>query len=98
MKKLTTQDIDLFVAGMNAELLQYVEDIPGEARAERINNEEPTPIEIREVCSSFFQQHYQDVLFGGDESGAENYFTWALLSCSDVMDAFSQRSQCHIFY
>jgi hypothetical protein len=29
MKKLTAQDIDLFVAGMNAEILQYVEDIPG---------------------------------------------------------------------
>lgn len=38
MKKLTTQDIDLFLAGMNAEILQYVEDIPGEARLERLNN------------------------------------------------------------
>ncbi len=44
MKKITTQDIDLFVAGINAEILQYVEDIPGEARTERLNNEEPTPI------------------------------------------------------
>ena len=84
MKKLTTQDIDLFVAGMNAELLQYVEDIPGEARAERLNNEEPTSIEIREVCSSFFQQHYQDALFNGGESGAENYFTRALSSEFDI--------------
>ncbi|HHT1380869.1 TPA: tyrosine-type recombinase/integrase [Escherichia coli] len=84
MKKLTTQDIDLFVAGMNAELLQYVEDIPGEARAERLNNEDPTPIEIREVSSSFFQQHYQDALFSGDESGAENYFTRALSSEFDI--------------
>lgn len=51
MKKLTTQDIDLFVADMNAELLQYVEAIPGEARVERLNNEKPTPIEFREACN-----------------------------------------------
>ncbi|VDR24471.1 Uncharacterised protein [Raoultella terrigena] len=31
MKKLTMQDIDLFVAGLNAEILQYVESIPAEA-------------------------------------------------------------------
>lgn len=84
MKKLTTQDIDLFVAGMNAEILQYVEDIPGEARAERLNNEEPTPIEFREACSSFFQEHFQDALFSGDESGAENYFRRALSSECDI--------------
>ena len=84
MKKLTAQDIDLFVAGMNAEILQYVEDIPGEARAERLNNEEPTPIEFREACSSFFQEHFQDALFSGDESGAENYFRRALSSESDI--------------
>jgi integrase len=84
MKKLTAQDIDLFVAGMNFEILQYVEDIPGEARAERLNNEEPTPIEFRDECSSFFQRHYQDALFNGDESGAENYFTRALSSEFDI--------------
>ncbi|MEE9658309.1 tyrosine-type recombinase/integrase [Enterobacter cloacae complex sp. CARB60] len=84
MKKLTTQDIDLFVAGMNAEILQYVEDIPGEARTERLNNEEPTPIEFREACSSFFQEHFQDALFSGDESGAENYFRRALSSECDI--------------
>ncbi|MEE9683225.1 site-specific integrase [Lelliottia amnigena] len=84
MKKLTTQDIDLFLAGMNAEILQYVEDIPGEARLERLNNEEPVSIEFREVCSSFFQQHYQDALFNGDESGAENYFTRAFSSEFDI--------------
>lgn len=84
MKKLTAQDIDLFVAGMNAEILQYVEDIPGEARAERLNNEKPTPIEFREACSSFFQEHFQDALFSGDESGAENYFRRALSSECDI--------------
>nr|WP_244316906.1 tyrosine-type recombinase/integrase [Mixta theicola] len=84
MKKLTAQDIDLFVAGMNAEILQYVEDIPGEARAERLNNEESTPIEFREACSSFFQEHFQDALFSGDESGAENYFRRALSSECDI--------------
>lgn len=84
MKKLTAQDIDLFVAGMNAEILQYVEDIPGEARAERLNNEESTPIDFREACSSFFQEHFQDALFSGDESGAENYFRRALSSECDI--------------
>ncbi|MBW6086459.1 hypothetical protein KZ779_14225 [Escherichia coli] len=54
MKKLTTQDIDLFVADMNAEVLQYVETILGEARVERLNNKEPTPIEFREGFNLLF--------------------------------------------
>lgn len=69
---------------MNAEILQYVEDIPGEARAERLNNEESTPIEFKEACSSFFQEHFQDALFSGDESGAENYFRRALSSECEI--------------
>ncbi|HHX3712245.1 TPA: hypothetical protein ACU9XO_004952, partial [Citrobacter freundii] len=85
MKKLTSQDIDLFVAGMNSDLLQYVEDIPGEARAERLIDEiPPTPVELREACSSFFQQHYENALFNGDESGAESYFKRALSSEFDI--------------
>lgn len=84
MKKLTTQDIDLFVADMNAEVLQYVETIPGEARVERLNNKEPTPIEFREVFNLLFQQHYQNALYCGKESLVENYFMRALSSAFDI--------------
>ncbi|NHV24078.1 hypothetical protein [Escherichia coli] len=84
MKKLTTQDIDLFVADMNAEVLQYVETIPGEARVERLNNKEPTPIEFREGFNLLFQQHYQNALYCGKESLVENYFMRALSSAFDI--------------
>jgi 20S proteasome alpha/beta subunit len=75
MKKLTLQDIDLFVAGLNAETLAWVESIPAEARIERLESAtSPTPVGLKEISSSFFQNYYQDVLFSGEESAAEVYF------------------------
>ena len=85
MKKLTFQDIDLFVAGLNAEILAYVESIPAEARLERLElSTSPTPVDLKEVSSSFFQNYYQDVLFSGEESATEVYFKKSLSSGFDI--------------
>lgn len=85
MKKLTTQDIDLFVAGLNAEILAWVESIPAEARIERLEHAtSPTPVGLKEVSSSFFQNYYQDVLFSGEESATEVYFKKSLSSGFDI--------------
>ena len=85
MKKLTFQDIDLFVAGLNAEILAYVESIPAEARLERLElATSPTPVDLKEVSSSFFQNYYQDVLFSGEESATEVYFKKSLSSGFDI--------------
>ncbi|MFP5975381.1 tyrosine-type recombinase/integrase [Enterobacter mori] len=85
MKKLTLQDIDLFVAGLNAEILAYVESIPAEARLERLElATSPTPVGLKEVSSSFFQKYYQDVLFSGEESATEVYFKKSLSSGFDI--------------
>ena len=85
MKKLTIQDIDLFVAGLNAEVLAYVESIPAEARIERLESAmSPTPVGLKEVSSSFFQNYYQDVLFSGEESATKVYFKKSLSSSFDI--------------
>lgn len=85
MKKLTLQDIDLFVAGLNAETLAYVESIPAEVRIERLESAtSPTPVGMKEVSSAFFQNYYQDVLFSGEESATEVYFKKSLSSGFDI--------------
>lgn len=85
MKKLTTQDIDLFVAELNSEILNYVESIPAEARIESMNSSRgPIPINIRDACASFFAQYYQDSFFNGEETATEIYFKDVLATKFDI--------------
>lgn len=85
MKKLTSQDIDLFVANMNAEILDYVEAIPADARLEVLEGETtPTPVPMKQGSASFFKNYYEDAFFNGGESATETYFNKVLATVFDI--------------
>ncbi|GKX51914.1 tyrosine-type recombinase/integrase [Budvicia aquatica] len=84
MRKLTQQDIDDYLQGLQMEAYDDAKGIPAEARTTKLSGLNPLTVDEGKAFAEFIGEHLEIPIYDGSESFTEKYLTGAFSQYFDI--------------